>query len=175
MLSCFGIGLFVVATLQFYFFMSVPEEAQEVFVTGKQWMWKYQHPNGRRQINNVTVPVDTPIRLTMTSEDVIHAFWVPAFRIKQDVVPGRYTTVWFEATKTGVFRQLCAEYCGSEHSLMGGTVTDTRMDTQFVVTEYGCVDLKGLSLPERARALIGLAHPDFRENLEREARASGIL
>lgn len=100
-----------------------PKNAVEYLAFGKQWMWKYQHPNGLREINNLTVPVDTPIQLTMTSEDVIHSFFVPAFRVKQDVLPGRYTTIWFEATKTGVFRMFCAEYCGSEHSLMGGKVT----------------------------------------------------
>ena len=100
-----------------------PKNAVEYLAFGKQWMWKYQHPNGLREINNLTVPVDTAIKMTMTSEDVIHSFFVPAFRVKQDVLPGRYTTVWFEATQIGVFRMFCAEYCGSEHSLMGGTVT----------------------------------------------------
>jgi cytochrome c oxidase subunit 2 len=100
-----------------------PDDAVEYFAFGKQWMWKYQHPNGLRQINDLTIPVDTPIKVTMTSEDVIHSFFVPAFRVKQDVLPGRYTTVWFTATKTGQYHMFCAEYCGSEHSLMGGTVT----------------------------------------------------
>ncbi|HVS66251.1 MAG TPA: cytochrome c oxidase subunit II [Thermoanaerobaculia bacterium] len=100
-----------------------PENAVEYFAFGKQWMWKFQHPNGLRQINHLTVPRDTPIRITMTSEDVIHSFFVPAFRVKQDVVPGRYTTVWFTATETGEYHLFCAEYCGTEHSLMKGTVT----------------------------------------------------
>ncbi|HVS15152.1 MAG TPA: cytochrome c oxidase subunit II [Thermoanaerobaculia bacterium] len=105
-----------------------PENAIEYFAFGKQWMWKYQHPNGLRQINDLTIPVDTPIKVTLTSEDVIHAFFVPAFRVKQDVLPGRYTTVWFTATKTGQYHMFCAEYCGSEHSLMGGTVTVLERD-----------------------------------------------
>ena len=88
-------------------------------------MWKYQHPNGKREINDLTIPVNTPIKLTMTSEDVIHAFFVPAFRVKQDVLPGSYTTVWFEATKVGTYHQFCAEYCGTEHSLMGGRFTSS--------------------------------------------------
>jgi cytochrome c oxidase subunit 2 len=86
-------------------------------------MWKFQHPEGAREINHLHVPVGQPIRLTMTSEDVIHSFFVPAFRVKQDVIPGRYSSVWFEATRTGTFRLNCAEYCGAEHSLMGGAVT----------------------------------------------------
>jgi cytochrome c oxidase subunit 2 len=100
-----------------------PEDALEYFAFGKQWMWKYQHPNGLRQINDLTIPVDTPIKMTLASEDVLHAFFVPAFRVKQDVVPGRYNVVWFEATRTGQFRMMCAEYCGTDHSRMGGMVT----------------------------------------------------
>jgi cytochrome c oxidase subunit 2 len=99
-----------------------PADATEFFATGKQWMWKFQHPSGKREINNLHVPVDRPIKLTMISEDVIHSFYVPAFRVKQDVLPGRYSTVWFEATKPGEYHLFCAEYCGTEHSLMGGTV-----------------------------------------------------
>jgi len=99
-----------------------PSDAEEYFVVAKQWMWKFQHPQGKREINDLHVPVGQPIKLTMTSEDVIHSFFVPAFRVKADVIPGRYTTVWFEATKPGAYRLHCTEYCGAEHSLMGGTV-----------------------------------------------------
>ncbi len=99
-----------------------PEDAMEVFVVGRQWMWKIQHMEGRREINTLHVPLGRPIKLTMTSEDVIHAFYVPAFRVKADVVPGRYTTLWFEPTQTGEFHLFCAEYCGTEHSRMGGSV-----------------------------------------------------
>ena len=106
----------------FFIAFRPPSDAVEYYVVGKQWMWKFQHPQGKREINDLHVPVGQPIKLTMTSEDVIHSFFVPAFRVKADVVPGRYTTVWFEATKTGAYRLFCAEYCGAEHSLMGGTV-----------------------------------------------------
>lgn len=99
-----------------------PANATEYYVTGKQWMWKFQHPEGQREINTLHVPVNEPIKLIMTSEDVIHSFFVPAFRGKMDVVPGRYTHYWFEATKTGTYRLFCAEYCGSEHSLMRGSI-----------------------------------------------------
>lgn len=99
-----------------------PENAMEVFVVGRQWMWKIQHMEGRREINTLHVPVGRPVKLTMTSEDVIHAFYVPAFRVKADVVPGRYTTMWFQPTQTGEFHLFCAEYCGTEHSRMGGSV-----------------------------------------------------
>jgi len=100
-----------------------PAYAVEYFVTAKQWMWKFQHPEGQREINHFHVPLGQSTRLTMTSEDVIHSFFVPAFRVKADVLPGRYTSVWFKAEKTGTFQLFCAEYCGAEHSLMTGTIT----------------------------------------------------
>jgi len=99
-----------------------PKDAREYYVTGKQWMWKIQHPEGNREINELHVPIGVAIKMIMTSEDVIHSFYIPAFRIKQDVLPGRYTSVWFEATKLGTFHLFCAEYCGVEHSQMIGKV-----------------------------------------------------
>lgn len=99
-----------------------PADAMEILVVGKQWMWKLQHPQGKREINELHIPVGQPIQLTMTSEDVIHSFYIPAFRVKQDVLPGRYTRVWFEATKPGRYHLFCTEYCGTEHSRMGGWV-----------------------------------------------------
>jgi cytochrome c oxidase subunit 2 len=99
-----------------------PDDAMEIYVVGKQWMWKVQHPEGQREINELHVPLGRPVKLNMISEDVIHSFYVPAFRMKQDVLPGRYTTAWFTATKTGTYRLYCAEYCGTEHSRMKGWV-----------------------------------------------------
>ncbi len=99
-----------------------PENAMEVYVVAKQWMWKLQHATGQREINELHVPVGRKIKLIMTTEDVIHDFFVPAFRTKADVVPGRYVTIWFEATKTGRYHLLCAEYCGMNHSGMTGSV-----------------------------------------------------
>ncbi len=98
-------------------------DAIDVYVVGKQWMWKVQYPEGMREINELHVPVGRKVRLTMASEDVIHSFFVPAFRLKRDVVPGRYNTTWFEATKPGRYHIFCAEYCGTEHSGMIGWVT----------------------------------------------------
>jgi cytochrome c oxidase subunit 2 len=100
-----------------------PAGAVEYHVTGKQWMWKTQHPTGQREINELHLPVGRPVKLTMTSEDVIHSFFVPAFRAKADVVPGRYTTMWFTPTKPGRYHLFCTEYCGAEHSRMIGWVT----------------------------------------------------
>ena len=99
-----------------------PENAMEVYVVGKQWMWKVQHQTGQREINELHVPVGQNIKLTMTTEDVLHDFSIPAFRTKADVVPGRYTYLWFNATKPGKYHLFCAEYCGLNHSGMGGCV-----------------------------------------------------
>jgi cytochrome c oxidase subunit 2 len=98
-------------------------DAIDVYVVGKQWMWKVQYPEGQREINELHVPVGRKVRLTMASEDVIHSFFVPAFRLKRDVVPGHYNTTWFEPTKPGRYHLFCAEYCGTEHSGMIGWVT----------------------------------------------------
>ncbi len=97
-----------------------PNDAIEVSVVGKQWMWKFQHADGQREINELHVPVGRAVRLSMASEDVIHSFYVPAFRLKRDVLPGRIATLWFEATKPGRYHLFCAEYCGTKHSGMIG-------------------------------------------------------
>lgn len=99
-----------------------PADARTVYVVAKQWMWKFEHPGGQREIDTLHVPVDEPVRLTMTSQDVIHSFFVPAFRVKQDVLPGRYTQLWFVATKLGSFPLMCTQYCGMDHAHMGGSI-----------------------------------------------------
>jgi len=99
-----------------------PDNAIEVYVTGRQWMWHLQHPGGQREINTLHVPVGTPVKLILTSEDVIHDFFVPAFRMKMDAVPGRYTYAWFEATRPGTYHLFCVQYCGTDHSRMVGKV-----------------------------------------------------
>jgi cytochrome c oxidase subunit II len=107
-----------------YFEMSSPpSDALDVYVVARQWMWKAEHPDGQQEINELHVPIGQPVRLTLISQDVIHSFFVPAFRIKMDVLPGRYTTAWFEATSAGRYRLECAEYCGTDHSLMTGWIT----------------------------------------------------
>lgn len=100
----------------------MPRDAMEIHVVAKQWMWKLEHPNGAREINQLHVPVGVPVRLVMTSQDVIHSFYIPAFRLKQDVLPGRYVEAWFEATKPGRYPLLCTEYCGTDHAVMDGSV-----------------------------------------------------
>jgi len=114
--------IFVWGAQLFFTAMRPPSRAVEITVVGKQWMWKIQHPDGTREINALHVPVGTPIKLILTSEDVIHDFFVPAFRMKRDVVPGRYTTTWFEATQPGTYHLFCAQYCGTNHAGMIGSV-----------------------------------------------------
>jgi cytochrome c oxidase subunit 2 len=99
-----------------------PAASAEIFVIGKQWMWHIQHPEGPREIDELHVPVGVPIKLTMTSQDVIHDFYIPAFRVKKDVLPGRYSSLWFQATETGTYHLYCAQYCGAQHSMMIGWV-----------------------------------------------------
>jgi cytochrome c oxidase subunit 2 len=120
----------IVAMIMFYWGASLyftmtrpPKDALQILVVGRQWMWKFQHPDGQREINQLHVPVGRPVKLTLASEDVIHSFFVPAFRVKQDAVPGQYTSVWFEPTRTGRFHLFCAEYCGTQHSGMIGRIT----------------------------------------------------
>lgn len=115
-------GFFAWAADLYYQVERPPAGALEAFVVGKQWMWKLEHAEGNREINELHVPVGQSIKLTMTSEDVIHSFFIPAFRVKQDVVPGRYVTEWFHPVKVGTYHLFCAEYCGANHSLMGGNV-----------------------------------------------------
>ena len=99
-----------------------PEDVMEIYVVAKQWMWKAQHVGGQREINQIHVPAGKPVKLTMISQDVIHSFFVPAFRIHQDVLPNRYTSVWFEATKPGTYHLFCSQYCGTNHAKMIGEV-----------------------------------------------------
>ncbi|MBV8535848.1 MAG: cytochrome c oxidase subunit II [Alphaproteobacteria bacterium] len=114
--------LFVWGAGAYVWLYQPPPIANEIFVVGKQWMWKIQHPDGVREINEVHVPLGQPVRLVMTSEDVIHSFFIPAFRIKHDVLPEMYETLWFKPTKVGEYRIFCAEFCGTEHALMRGKV-----------------------------------------------------
>jgi cytochrome c oxidase subunit 2 len=105
-----------------FYVMRPPTGAMPITVVAKQWMWKFQHAEGRREIDTLHVPVNQPVQLSMVSQDVIHSFFVPAFRVKQDVLPGRYTSAWFHATKPGEYRLYCAEYCGTNHSRMHGRI-----------------------------------------------------
>ena len=117
-----ALGVAAWAAVLFIRMSRPPEDAMEIYVVGRQWMWKAQHPTGQWENNELHVPVGRPVKLLMTSQDVIHNFAVPQFRNRQDVLPGRYTQMWFTATKPGEYNIFCSEYCGAEHSRMTGTV-----------------------------------------------------
>jgi len=152
----------------------VPKHAMEIHVVAKQWMWKLEHPNGAREINALHVPVGVPVRLVMTSQDVIHSFFVPAFRIKQDVLPGRYVEAWFQASKVGTYHLFCTEYCGTDHSRMiGGIIVQSAADYARwssaqpqgdsladqgakLFVQMGCSGCHGGSAVVRAPSLAGL-------------------
>ncbi|MGE5207334.1 MAG: cytochrome c oxidase subunit II [Chlamydiota bacterium] len=120
----FGIFLifFVWGAVLYFQERTAPADSMDIYVVAKQWMWKLQHMDGQREINELHVPVDRDVKLIMTSQDVIHSFFVPAFRLKQDVLPGRYTTLWFRAIRPGTYHLFCAEYCGTQHSGMIGSI-----------------------------------------------------
>ena len=117
-----SIGIFVWASVVFFHIVRAPDQTLEIYSTGKRWMWRFQHVDGQREINELHVPVGRAVKVVFTSEDVLHDLFIPAFRVKADAVPGRYSAIWFEATKVGEYHIFCAEYCGTNHSAMIGTV-----------------------------------------------------
>jgi cytochrome c oxidase subunit 2 len=151
----------------------VPDQAMNIAVVGRQWMWKIQHPNGRREINELHVPLGQPVRLTLASQDVIHSFYIPAFRVKQDVVPGRYLTMWFQPARAGEYHLFCAEYCGTYHSGMigrvvvmqpqdfqkwlGGVTEESPVQTgEKLFSAFDCVDCHATGARQRGPQLGGL-------------------
>lgn len=116
------LGFFVVSAKMFFSIHEPPADAMPISVVAKQWMWKFQHPQGQSEINTLHVPIGQPVKLTMTSQDVIHSLYVPALRLKQDVLPGRYTELWFTATRPGTYHLFCSQFCGLDHATMGGSV-----------------------------------------------------
>jgi cytochrome c oxidase subunit II len=148
------LGLFVLwwhlGFRQFVMLRTPPPDSQEVYVTGKQWMWRFAYPDGRGSVGVLYIPAGRPIKAVLTSRDVIHSFYIPEFRIKQDAIPGRYTVVWFQAIRPGTYQLLCTEYCGTGHSTMRGEVValspddyerwldgDRRADGASAFPEYG--------------------------------------
>ncbi|MCC6661244.1 MAG: c-type cytochrome [Phycisphaerales bacterium] len=115
-------ALFVWAAKLYFDNATPPADARTIYIVARQWMWKVEHPGGRREINELHIPIGEPVRLVMISQDVIHSFFIPRFRLKQDVLPTRYTTLWFVAYEPGEFHLFCSQYCGADHSQMRGTV-----------------------------------------------------
>ncbi len=118
-----ALGMFAWGAVIYVHYRTAPKDTLDIYVVGKQWMWKLQQPSGRKEINELHIPVNRNVKLILGSEDVIHNFYVPAFRVKMDVVPGRYNTMWFRATKVGKYHFFCSQYCGTNHAMMGGWVT----------------------------------------------------
>jgi cytochrome c oxidase subunit 2 len=150
-----------------------PQGAEEIYVVGKQWMWKAQHSNGRREINELHIPVGRAVKVTLASEDVIHSFFIPAFRVKQDAVPGQSRTMWFEPTRPGEYHLFCAEYCGTDHSKMigrvvvmedmayqtwlGGYTAETPVQAgEKLFTQFDCVNCHASGRRQRCPNLTGL-------------------
>jgi cytochrome c oxidase subunit 2 len=151
-----------------------PSGAMEVYVVGKQWMWKFEHETGQREIDTLHVPVNRDVRMIMSSQDTIHSFYVPAFRIKADVLPGRFTSTWFHATKTGTYHLFCAEYCGTQHSGMigevivmepaayqawlanGGATGTMAANGQQLFTQLGCATCHRFDTQGRGPNLVGV-------------------
>jgi cytochrome c oxidase subunit 2 len=117
-----AMAIFVWATVVFFQVVRPPDQTLEIYATGKRWMWRFQHIDGQREINQLHVPVGRAVKVTFTSEDVLHDLYIPVFRVKADAIPGRYSSIWFKATKTGDFHIFCAEYCGTRHSGMTGVI-----------------------------------------------------
>jgi len=173
--------IFIGGALVYFEQYTPPEDGMEVYVVGKQWMWKIQHPTGQREINELHVPVNTNVKLTMTTEDVLHSFYVPAFRTKADVVPGRYTYLWFNATTPGKYHLFCAEYCGLNHSGMIGWVyvmsqeeyaawlsgntsgqTPVEMGKDLFETKLGCASCHAGGPAQRGAKLEGIFNTDVK-------------
>src|SRR5437868_2399896 len=175
-LAPFGFFLvfFVWGAVLYFQERTPPRGAMEIYVVGKQWMWKLQHLEGQREINELHVPVNRDVVLIMTSQDVVHSFFVPAFRIKQDAIPGRYTVTWFHAIKPGAYHLFCAEYCGTQHSGMigrivvmnpadyqawlsgGGAEGSLAATGQKLFQELGCVSCHRSDVQGRGPNLVGL-------------------
>jgi cytochrome c oxidase subunit 2 len=147
-----------------------PKDAMDVYVMAKQWMWKFSYPGGPNELNVLTVPQGRPVRLLLTSRDVIHSFYVPAFRIKQDVLPGRYTEIWFEATEVGHFDVLCAEYCGTGHSVMRAAV---EVLPQPAFDQWLTAQRRGLS--QRQDAPSGAQEPSIVEQGRKASERQGCF
>ena len=161
-------GFFFMGAFVYVRMKKPPLSAQPVYVVGKQWMWKIQHADGLRELNQLHVPVGQPTQLIMTSEDVIHDFFIPAFRVKQDVLPGSYSSEWFTATVPGVYHLFCSQYCGMNHaSMVGEVIVLTQADYDAwragigpvtppaeagrkIFADYGCISCHGQNAPSLA-------------------------
>jgi cytochrome c oxidase subunit II len=170
---CIFIVMFLWGAVVYVDAYRAPDEATRIYAVGKQWMWKFQHPEGQREINMLHVPVGRPIQILFTSEDVIHSFFVPEFRVHMDVLPNRYTSVWLEATRPGTYHLFCSQYCGTNHAGMIGTAVvmepaefenwlsehaegSLALEGRKVFLKYRCISCHSATQNARAPVLEGL-------------------
>lgn len=141
---------FVWGALLYFRIYNPPTNSMNIYIVGKQWMWKAEHPGGQHEINTLHVPIGRPVQLTMISQDVFHSYSIPEFRVKREVIPGRYTSVWFNATEPGVYHLFCTQYCGTLHSGMIGTVTAL---TPEDYEKWTAASTSGMSLAQNGERL----------------------
>jgi cytochrome c oxidase subunit 2 len=144
-----AMAIFAWSSIVYFKIVRPPDQTLEIYSTGKRWMWRFQHIDGQSEINEIHVPVGRPVKVTFTSEDVIHSLYLPAFRVKADAIPGRYSSIWFTATRVGEYHLFCAEYCGTQHSgMIGRVVVMEPNDYQAWLSGGG-----GLSMTDRGEQL----------------------
>src|SRR5580658_7928463 len=162
---------FVWGALLYFRIYSPPPNAMNIYVVGKQWMWKAEHPGGQHEINSLHVPVNQPIQITLISQDVFHSFSIPAFRVKREAIPGRYTTVWFNATQVGTYHLFCTQYCGTQHSGMIGEITVLTADDY---KKWLAESTSGVSLAQNGERLFASLSCNACHNGQPDARGPSL-
>ena len=164
--------VFVWGALIYFRVYTPPANAMNVYVVGKQWMWKVEHPGGQHEIDELHIPTGVPIQLTLISQDVFHSFSIPAFRVKREAIPGRYTSVWFEATKVGTYHIFCTQYCGTNHSQMIGQVVVMTPDDY---KQWLANSTSGQSLAQNGERLFASLSCNACHNTRPDARGPNLV
>lgn len=163
--------IFVWGALLYFRIYNPPTNAMNIYIVGKQWMWKAEHPGGQHEINALHIPVGRPVQLTMISQDVFHSFSIPAFRVKREVIPGRYTTVWFQATEPGTYHLFCTQYCGTDHSAMIGDIVAMKPEDYQAWTQQST---SGMSMAQNGERLFASMGCNACHNGEGAARGPNL-
>src|SRR6202453_669243 len=163
--------MFVWGALLYFRVYTPPANAMNIYVVGKQWMWKAEHPGGQHEINALHIPMDRPIHLTLLTQDVCHSFSIPAFRVKREAIPGRYTSVWFEATTPGTYHLFCTQYCGTNHSAMIGDIV---VLTQEDYKKWLAGSTSGMSLAQNGERLFASLSCNACHNTRPDARGPNL-
>jgi cytochrome c oxidase subunit 2 len=163
--------MFVWGSLIYFRVYTPPANAMNIYVVGKQWMWKAEHPGGQHEINSLHIPTGKPIQLTLISQDVFHSFSIPAFRVKREAIPGRYTSVWFEATTPGTYHLFCTQYCGTNHSAMIGDIVVLTPDGY---KQWLAESTSGMSLAQNGERLFASLSCNACHNAKPDARGPNL-